>query len=154
MAEALLSHMLRNVGIDGAVRVRSGGIAPHARDGSLLSIDMRMMLKEENISFSEDFRSADLKRHTGMVDDADLILTMTELQTSRIHQLRQDREAKGEIDSSYPKQQVLTLKEFIGEDGEIGDPEGEGDEAFKNCKETIEDCLKKAVPLIVPTNLR
>src|SRR4029077_5234109 len=45
MAHALLEHMLRERGADGAVRVRSAGVGNIARDGMLASLDARLVLR-------------------------------------------------------------------------------------------------------------
>ena len=42
MAHALLERMLRERGVDGAVRVRSAGVGNIARDGMLSSLDARL----------------------------------------------------------------------------------------------------------------
>src|SRR2546427_12612965 len=85
MAQALLVRMLEGRGIDGAIRVRSGGIANYARDGMLASLDARLALREEGIHLAEeDFASTDLKRHRHLLAEADLILTMTVIQTQML----------------------------------------------------------------------
>ena len=141
LAEALLIHMLSHLGIDGQIQVRSGGIAPHARDGSLISLDMIMIMKENNIPFPEDFRSKALQRHPELIEEADLILTMTHLQKERMQQLEEIR-----------GKELYTLKEFIGESGDIRDPEGEGESAYETAKKEIERCLRKVVVRLLPTN--
>lgn len=133
-AEAMLRKMLHDHGVDGQVSVSSGGVAPHARDGSLISLDMRMLMKDGEIPFDEDAFSQDMKRHPELVEAADLILTMTQLQKERVQKL----------DTARGKQ-VWTLREFIGESGDITDPEGEGEQAYLACKQEIERCLMKAV---------
>ncbi len=91
MAEALLKKMLADVddkSID--VQVRSGGNAPHAREGGLVSLDARLLMKDEGAdSFLEGFRSKDLNRHIDLVEDADLILTMTQLQKERMLKVKE-----------------------------------------------------------------
>ncbi|MDY6834024.1 MAG: hypothetical protein SVY53_04400 [Chloroflexota bacterium] len=134
LAEYMLRKMLCDHGVNGQVSVSSGGIAPHARDGSLISLDMRMIMKDAEIPFDDDARSQDIKRHTEVVEAADLILTMTQLQKERVQKL----------DNAQGKQ-IQTLREFIGESGDITDPEGEGEQAYLDCKREIERCLIKAV---------
>jgi protein-tyrosine-phosphatase len=97
-----------------------------------------MLMKEEGILFPEDFCSKDLKRHINLIEEADLILTMTREQKERI---RQFQETRGE---------VYTLKEFIGEKGDIADPEGYEESLYAECKEEIKSCLKKITPKILP----
>jgi protein-tyrosine-phosphatase len=40
---------------------------------------------------------------------------------------------------------VYTLKEFIGEAGDIADPFNGGDEAYAPCRDEIKRCLQKLV---------
>ena len=81
MAHALLEKMLAARGLDGSIRVRSGGIGPHARDGMIPSLDARLVLREDGIHLAEDtIVSTDLKAHGDVLAAADLILTMTEEQ--------------------------------------------------------------------------
>ena len=139
MAEFLLKHMLRGLGVEDQVQVRSGGIAIYARDGSLISQDAAILLKEDGVVVPEDFRSIDLNRHSDLIADADLILTMT---AQQIEKLADFPEAQGK--------EAYTLKEFAGESGDIDDPEGEGDDAYTRCKVEVERCIKKSVGRIRP----
>ena len=79
MAHVLLEKMLAARGTNGAVRVRSGGIANHARDGMIPSLDARIVLREDDIHLTETaFASTDLRRHRDVVAGAHLIVTMTQ----------------------------------------------------------------------------
>ncbi len=140
MAEAMLKGLLASWGVkDGHVRVASGGIAPYAREGGAVSLDAKLLVKEEGADgFLEGFRSRDLNRHLDMVSGADLILTMTQHQRDKVLAMP---EAKG--------RQVYTLKEFSGESGDIEDPAGKGEEAYLACKEEIRRCLEKAVKVLL-----
>ncbi|HEX5528638.1 MAG TPA: low molecular weight protein arginine phosphatase, partial [Methylomirabilota bacterium] len=63
MAHVLLERMLDERGVNGSVRVRSGGVANHARDGMIPSLDARIVLREYDIHLAEDaFASTDLRR--------------------------------------------------------------------------------------------
>jgi protein-tyrosine-phosphatase len=85
MAHVLLEKMLDARGVNGNVRVRSGGIANHARDGMIPSLDARIVLREDDIHLAEDaFASTDLRRHRDIVAAADLIVTMTAQQKETI----------------------------------------------------------------------
>jgi len=69
MAHVLLEKMLAARGTNGAVRVHSGGIANHARDGMIPSLDARIVLREDDIHLTEDaFASTDLRRHRDVGD--------------------------------------------------------------------------------------
>ena len=118
MAEAMLKKMLADsAGQAREIKVNSAAIAPRARDGSDITLDVKWLLKEEGI-YVENFRSKDLKRHGELLEETDLVLTMSQEQKERVLQLP-GADGKG----------VFTLKEFVGEAGDIGDPFGEEDAA-------------------------
>jgi len=135
MAQALLERLLAARTPRARVRVRSGGIAHFARDGMLASLDARLALREEGIELAEDaFASTDLKQHRELIAEADLILTMTARQKEALAAFA---EAAGKP--------VFTLRGFIGEDGDIGDPAGQGEDTFRACRDEIKRCLERAV---------
>ena len=78
MAEGFLKDYFSKNNMD--VRVFSGGIASHARDGMLISMDAKLAMKEMGIELSDTSVSIDLKKpeHQKHVEKADLILTLTE----------------------------------------------------------------------------
>ena len=133
MAHALLDKMLTERGID-HIDIRSGGIAIYARDGMIPSLDARLILRELDIYLHEsEFSSTDLKRHRHFIEEANLILTMTQEQKQML--------------DAYPEavgKQVFTLKEFAGEEGDIDDPAMQGEEAFRARMEEIKRCLEKS----------
>jgi len=134
MAEAMLRKMLADSeGKASEIKVNSAAIAPRARDGSDITLDVKWLLKEEGI-YVENFRSKDLKRHGELLEEADLVLTMSQEQKGRVLQLP---EANGKA--------AYTLKEFVGEAGDIGDPFGESDAAYAQCRDEIKRCLQKLV---------
>lgn len=138
MAEAMLKKMLADSeGKLSEIKVSSAAIAPSARDGSDMTLDVKWLLKEEGI-LVENFRSKDLKRHGELLEDVDLVLTMSQKQKERVFQLA---ESDGKA--------VFTLKEFIGEAGDIGDPFLCGDEAYALCRNEIKRCLQKLVARLV-----
>ena len=57
IAEALLKKMLAERGRDD-VAVSSGGIAPYARDSSLVSMDARLVLRDDAIEISPELPRA------------------------------------------------------------------------------------------------
>ena len=132
MAHVLLERMLSARGADGRIRVRSGGIAPYARDGMLASLDARLVLREIGIDLGETtFTSTDLKRHPELIAQADLILTMTAAQRDKLAEFP---EAAGRA--------LLTLREFAGEPGDIEDPVLQGEAAFRACRDEIQRALE------------
>ena len=52
-AEAVLLRLLASAGVADRYEVRSGGIAPYARDGSLVSLDARFVLRDIGIHVPE-----------------------------------------------------------------------------------------------------
>jgi protein-tyrosine-phosphatase len=139
MAQVLLKRMLARHGVDGAIRVRSGGIANYARDGMIASLDARLALREDGIQLGEnDFASTDLRRHREQLADADLILTMTGLQKQMLTAFDEVRDRP-----------VFTLREFVGEEGDIDDPATQGQDVFRACRDEIKRCLEKSVPRLL-----
>jgi protein-tyrosine-phosphatase len=139
MAHVLLEKMLIARRRETAVRVRSGGIANHARDGMIPSLDARIVLREDDIHLAEDaFASTDLRRHREELAGADLILTMTVLQKQMLAAFDEIRDRP-----------VFTLREFVGEAGDIDDPATQGDAVFRACRDEIKRCLEKSVPRLL-----
>jgi protein-tyrosine phosphatase len=135
IAEALLKQMLEARGLADRVRVQSGGIAPYARDGALVSLDARLVLREEGIHLPPDSVATDLKRNRHLIRDADLILAMTDEQ---IRMLQIDfPEAAGKA--------IHTLRAFAGEPGDIDDPAGRDEAYFGACRDEIKACLLRAI---------
>jgi len=127
MAEHLLARELRERGIDGAVRVRSAGIAPYARDGALVSLDTRMALREIGIDIGDEATSTDLKRHMELLEAADVVIAMT---TQQALDLRERFTVPQHLE-------VHTLRSFAGESGDIDDPFEQGDLVFAACRDEI-----------------
>ena len=135
MAQAMLERLLAERNGFPPIRVRSGGIGRTARDGMIPSLDARLALREAGIHLSETaIVSTDLRRHPDVVASADLILTMTAVQKDEVRAL-----------AEADRPPVFTLREFIGEPGDIADPMGQGDEAYRACRDEIKRCLEKAV---------
>lgn len=135
MAQLLLERMLAERGAAHRVRVRSGGIAPYARDGMIPSLDARLALREIGIHLAEDaLASTDLRRHPEVVAEADLIVTMTAAQRAMLRAL-------GAADGKP----VVTLRELGGDDGDIEDPAGQGEEVFRACRDEIRRALETAI---------
>lgn len=139
MAEYLLKFMLSEKNLDSQIRVCSGGIATHARDNSAFSLDAKLTIKDKGIPFSEDFRSTDLTRHTDVIRDSDLLITMTEIQKSRLLEFEGVKGKK-----------VFTLKELAGESGDIEDPRGKSDLVYDQTFFEIKECMEKALKRIIP----
>jgi protein-tyrosine-phosphatase len=133
MAHALLERLLAGRGL-GDVRVRSAGVARFARDGMLASLDARIVLREVGIHLAEDaFASTDLRRHPELLAEAGVVVTMTAEQKQVVAELGVD---------SRP---ILTLRELAGEEGDIGDPVGQGEDVYRACRDEIARCLDKGI---------
>jgi protein-tyrosine-phosphatase len=46
---------------------------------------------------------------------------------------------------------VFTLREFAGEDGDIGDPVGQGEDVYRACRDEIKRCLKLSLDRLLVT---
>ena len=135
MAEHILKRELAERGVLGDVRIVSAGIAPYARDGALVSLDTRLALREDGIHIDEELTSTDLKRHPELLNEADLVLAMTDEQARNL--MEKFPSAVGRA--------VYTLRSFAGEQGDIEDPYEKGDQVFAACREEI----KRLVPVII-----
>lgn len=141
MAHALLQRMLAERGLDSRVHVSSAGVSPHARDGMYASLDARLALKEVGIVLAEDtITSTDLKSHRELLAAADLVVTMTAEQKRRVAAL-----AAGD------GRCLLTLRELAGEDGDIADPMGQGEETYRACRDEIARCLARGFDRLLRT---
>jgi len=139
IAEAVLLRLVRERGHAEAVEVRSGGIAPYARDGSLVSLDARFVLRDIGIDLPEGAGATDLKRQRHLISAADLILVMTDEQRRML--------AKG-----FPEAEgkpVWTLREAAGETGDIEDPAMQPEDVFRHCREEIVRCLEAGFTRLV-----
>lgn len=138
IAEAVLLRLLRERGLDGGVSVASGGIAPFARDGSLVSLDAKFVLQEIGIAAPPKPGATDLKRNRHLLADADLILVMTDEQR---RMLAGFEEATGK--------RVLTLRELAGGTGDIADPSMQDEDFFRSCRDQIVECLEAGLPRLL-----
>jgi len=44
---------------------------------------------------------------------------------------------------------VFTLREFVGEEGDIDDPATQSEDVFRACRDEIKRCLEKSVPRLL-----
>ena len=134
----MLLRLLRERGLDRQVTVSSGGIAPFARDGSLVSLDAKFVLREIGIPEPPKPGATDLKRNRHLLAEADLILVMTEEQ----------RRMLGAFEEAAGKR-TLTLRELAGETGDIDDPSMQSEDVFQHCRDEIVDCLERGLPRLL-----
>ena len=135
IAEALLKQMLTARGLADHFTVRSGGIAAYARDGALVSLDARLVLRDEGIDVPADSVATDLKKNRHLISEADLILAMTD------EQIRMLRDGFPEARDKA----IHTLRAFAGDPGDIEDPAGQDEAFFANCRDAIKVCLARAI---------
>jgi protein-tyrosine-phosphatase len=141
IAEALLKKMLAERALQEHLTVLSGGIASYARDGALVSMDARLVLRDEGIHVPAGAVSTDLKRNRHLVADADLILAMTRQQVQMLRDAFPEANGKD----------VYTLKEFAGGSGDIEDPVGKSEDVFAACRDEIKQCLERAIERLAPS---
>ncbi|MFN8545389.1 MAG: low molecular weight protein arginine phosphatase [Candidatus Binatia bacterium] len=134
IAEQVLLRLVASRGLGHEVEVRSGGIAPFARDGSLVSLDARFVLREVGIELPQGAGATDLKRQRHLIVAADLILVMTDEQR---RMLAAFEEAAGKP--------VLTVRELAGESGDIADPAMQSEDVFRWCRDEITRCLEQGL---------
>ncbi|MFX1454252.1 MAG: low molecular weight protein arginine phosphatase [Promethearchaeota archaeon] len=116
------------------ITVKSAGISSHARDGMLISMDAKLVMKEVGIKLPEESLSKDLKKYPELIEEADLILTLTS---------KHKKEIRAIYDINSKK--MLTLKEFAGEEGDIADPSMKEIEGFRKTRNEIYECLMKGL---------
>ncbi len=132
IAEGFLKDFFSKINLN--VDVKSGGISSHARDGMTISMDAKLVMEEIGITLSENALSIDLKRHPNFIEDINLILTLTNKHKEEIRDFFN-------VDSK----QILTIKEFAGENGDIEDPSMKELEGFRKARDEIIDCLMKGL---------
>ncbi|MFW9819933.1 MAG: hypothetical protein ACFFE5_10010 [Candidatus Thorarchaeota archaeon] len=132
MAEGFLKDFFSKIKLN--VDVDSGGIASNARDGMLISMDAKLAMGEIGIKLPESALSKDLKKYPDLINDADLILTLT---NKHIDEIRKILNIDGK--------EILTIKEFGGETGDIDDPSMKELEGFRIARNEIIDCLMKGL---------
>ena len=131
MAQKLIERMLDERGLADRLHVSSAGVWNYARDGMIPSLDARLALKEVGIFLAEDgMASTALREHPEILEAADLVVAMTVEQTYLVRAM---------VDGGGVN--VVTLPELAGEHGDIADPAGQGEEAFRAARDEIIRCL-------------
>ena len=138
MAETLLRQMLEERGLGGKHHVDSAGVAAYARDGALVSLDTRFALRDHGIEVGEEITSTDLKRNLHLLETADLVLAMTSEQKKLVERL-----------PGAGGKRVQTLREFVGEEGDIADPATRDESFFQQTCTEIKRCLDLALPRLL-----
>ena len=131
MAQKLIERMLAERGLGERIHVSSAGVWTYARDGMIPSLDARLALREVGIELAEDgMASTALREHPEILAAVDLVVAMTVEQCYLVRALADGRGVD-----------VVTLPELAGESGDIADPAGQGEEAFRAARDEIMRCL-------------
>lgn len=141
IAEKVLLRLVADRGAADRLEVRSGGIAPYARDGSLISLDAHFVLRDIGIVIPRETGATDLKRQRHLIETADVILVMTDQQRQML--------AKGFPEAAGKP--VLTLKELAGGTGDIDDPAMKDEHVFRFCRDEIVRCLEAGFDRLLET---
>jgi protein-tyrosine-phosphatase len=132
MAEGFLRDFFSKFDLD--VDIISGGIASNARNGMLISMDAKFAMEELGIKLSESALSKDLKKYPKLIEEADLILTLTNKHKEEIYDF-----------FNVDGKDIMTIKEFAGESGDIEDPSMKELDGFRKARNEIIDCLMKGL---------
>lgn len=132
MAEAMFKELIKD--IDGLNDIKILSAGTWATKGQKASKNAIESLVEKNIDLSRHMSKPLTKK---LVDEADLILTMT-------------TNHKMQITHAIPgsEKKVYTLKEYAHEeaaDMDISDPYGQNIEAYRACADEIEKALKNVI---------
>ena len=121
--------------------MRSGGIAAYARDGALVSMDARLVLRDEGIHISPERVATDLKSQPAPG-------------RGRRPDPGNDRRSRSKVCArDFPEadgKEVYTLKEFAGGRGDIEDPVGQDEGVYAACRDEIKGCLERLIDRLAP----
>jgi len=131
IAEGFLTNFFKRHDLD--IKIKSGGISSHARDGMLISMDARLVMEEIGIKLSETTLSIDLKKYPELIKEADLILTLTEKHKKEINKFNETN-----------NKAIFTIKEFGGKSGDIEDPSMK-EELFSKVRDEIIENLTEGL---------
>lgn len=125
MAEAIAKDEARKLHMD--VDISSAGI--YAIKGDSASLNASNVMGEMGLDVSCHMATP---LSSELLGEADFVLTMT-------------KSHKNTINSLYPdfSKKVFTLKEFIGENGDINDPFGGDINIYRNSASQIKDAINK-----------
>lgn len=132
MASALLKDLMAKQDLLNQFKISSAGLA--AQTGSKASHFAIQVMEEEGLNLNSHQAT---QLTTEAIDEADLILTMTNGHKKIILQIVPNARGK-----------VFTLKEFIGnslEDWEVLDPYGQSLDTYRQCGAELKDLLEKLV---------
>lgn len=127
MAEVILKQLLAERGVP--MTVTSAGTA--AMNGSSAAHNAMQVMREEGLDLS-GHRSTLLTRD--LVEDADLILTMSSTHKDTIRAM-----------NPAAIEKTFSLKEFVGEAGDVEDPVGQSVEVYRQTAASLRRLLEKSL---------
>lgn len=128
MAEAMLRNALAEAGIEG-VAVRSAGLCAHP--GAPMSLGAMNELERRGLPF---FRTRAVRLSRALAEGA-WVLCMAAWQVEQVQRLG-------------GAAQVDTVTHFVGLPGEVGDPYGGGEHAYRRAADQIEEAVERLVDII------
>lgn len=128
MAQGILQEILREMAEDESLHVLSAGVA--ASLGAEASEEAILILEERGIDIGRH-RSRPVSE--GLLTRADVVLAMTGSQSQMMKRI-------------YPRHagKIYSLKEYVGEEGDIEDPIGMPVAAYRKTAQKMERLLLKA----------
>lgn len=127
MAQVILEQLLAARGL--RARVTSAGIA--AADGAPAAAAAVQVMQEQGL----DLSGHEAKLLTpALIDEADLILTMSSAQKDAIRDMN-----AGAIEKTF------SLAEFVGRSGDVDDPVGQSVEVYRQTAARLRQLLEQAV---------
>ncbi len=128
MGQGILQELLREMADDESVHVRSAGVA--ASLGAEASEEAILILEERGIDIGRH-RSRPVSE--GLLAGADLVLAMTGNQSQMMKRI-------------FPRhaEKIYSLKEYVGEEGDIEDPIGMPVAVYRKTSKKMERLLLKS----------
>ena len=127
---AVARELAREIDVAGELVLRNEG-----RDAELSDLELVFIGGgTRRIDLPPDAGATDLKRQRHLLEEADVILVMTEEQR---RMLAAFPEAAGKP--------VMTVRELAGESGDIADPAMQDEDVFRHCRDEITRCLVRGL---------
>jgi len=129
IAKIILERMLRERGLENKISVDSAAKCTPTHPTATQKA--KQVIKE---LYGKDLLASHKSKSLNQMnlDDFHLILTM-----KRTHK------------HDLPTDKTFTLKEYAGIEGNILDPYGKSLEVYRNCRDEIKDCLRRAIGKII-----
>lgn len=132
MAQAIFAKLLADRGMDGQVMSAGTG----AVEGAAAATHAVQVMKEQGLDLSTHQATA---LTPALIDDADLILTMSESHKDVIRDMKPQAIEK-----------TFSLKEFVGKSGDVADPFGRDVEVYRETATLLRQLLEEAIEKLPP----